>query len=94
MVAAEVTRMGDDGLRVLGVARAAFNSAGGLPDAQHDFVFGVASFNSSTTTTSLALSRSLNALRNERSRVFLETFLLKSRGRGPKTTPPPTHNGD
>ena len=39
VVAAEVTRMGDDGLRVLGVARAAFNSAGGLPDAQHDFVF-------------------------------------------------------
>ena len=58
------------------------------------FVFGEASFKSSTNTTSPALSRSLNALRNERERVFLETFLLKSRGLGPKTTPPPTHNGD
>ena len=38
-VAAEVTRMGDEGLRVLGVAHAAFTAAGGLPEAQHDFAF-------------------------------------------------------
>src|ERR1035437_9358849 len=53
-----------------------------------------ASFKSSTTTTSPALSRSLNALRTASARVFLEIFLEKSRGLGPKTTPPPTHNGD
>src|SRR5579872_1336417 len=58
------------------------------------FVLGEESFRSSTTTTSPALRRSLKALRNASARVFLETFLLKSRGFGPKTTPPPTHNGD
>src|SRR3984957_4456348 len=58
------------------------------------FVLGVPSFRSSTTTTSPALRRSLKALRKASCLVFLETFLLKSRGLGPKTTPPPTHKGD
>ena len=35
----EVTRMADAGLRVLGVARAAFRREGDLPDLQHDFAF-------------------------------------------------------
>lgn len=35
----EVSRMADDGLRVLGVARAAFSKRAGLPEGQHDFVF-------------------------------------------------------
>ena len=35
----EVSRMADDGLRVLGVARSAFNARAGLPEIQHDFVF-------------------------------------------------------
>jgi len=34
-----VTRMADDGLRVLGVARSAFSAEQGLPEAQHDFAF-------------------------------------------------------
>src|SRR6202142_1492035 len=55
--------------------------------------FGEASFKSATTTTSPALRRSVNALRNAIAGVFREIFLLKSRGRRPKTTPPPTHNG-
>jgi Ca2+-transporting ATPase len=36
---AEVAAMADDGLRVLGVARAGFAASAGLPGAQHDFVF-------------------------------------------------------
>jgi P-type Ca2+ transporter type 2C len=36
---AEVSRMADEGLRVLGVARAYFKSAGDLPEVQHDFAF-------------------------------------------------------
>ncbi len=35
----EVSRMADEGLRVLGVARSAFNARTGLPEIQHDFVF-------------------------------------------------------
>jgi len=35
----EVTRMADEGLRVLGVARATFRSEGSLPDGAHDFAF-------------------------------------------------------
>jgi Ca2+-transporting ATPase len=35
----EVSRMADDGLRVLGVARSSFNARAGLPEIQHDFVF-------------------------------------------------------
>src|SRR5579859_835324 len=57
-------------------------------------VLGEASFKSSTTTTSPAVSRALSALRSARERVFLETFLLKSRGLGPNTTPPPAHSGE
>src|ERR1035437_10086540 len=58
------------------------------------FVLAEVNFKSFTTTTSPALSRSLKALRNASARVFLEIFLEKSRGLGPKTTTPPTHNGD
>src|SRR5271168_2359490 len=58
------------------------------------FVLADSNFKSSTTTTSPALRRSLNALRKARERVFLEIFLLKSRGLGPNTTPPPAHNGE
>jgi Ca2+-transporting ATPase len=36
---AEVAAMADDGLRVLGVARAGFAASAGLPGVQHDFVF-------------------------------------------------------
>src|SRR3974390_630424 len=57
-------------------------------------VLGEESLKLSTTTTSPALRRSLKALRSARLLVFLEIFLLKSRGLGPKTTPPPTHSGD
>jgi Ca2+-transporting ATPase len=35
----DVARMADDGLRVLGVARAAFSPEAGLPEGQHAFVF-------------------------------------------------------
>lgn len=35
----EVARMADEGLRVLGVARAQFKAAKDLPEIQHDFVF-------------------------------------------------------
>ena len=35
----EVSRMADEGLRVLGVARADFTAAGDLPEIQHDFAF-------------------------------------------------------
>src|SRR5581483_6540409 len=70
-----------------------FNSSAEMTPTK-SFVFGDSNFKSLTTTTSPALSRSLNALRNESCLVFLETFLLKSRGFGPKTTPPPAHNGD
>jgi len=35
----QVSQMADGGLRVLGVARAAFQRTGQLPDGQHDFVF-------------------------------------------------------
>jgi Ca2+-transporting ATPase len=35
----EVSRLADDGLRVLGVARATFGSRAGLPEVQHDFDF-------------------------------------------------------
>jgi Ca2+-transporting ATPase len=34
-----VSEMADQGLRVLGVARAAFRTTAGLPEIQHDFVF-------------------------------------------------------
>jgi Ca2+-transporting ATPase len=36
---ADVATMADDGLRVLGVARAGFSASAGLPGAQHDFTF-------------------------------------------------------
>src|SRR5271170_3098512 len=58
------------------------------------FVFGEASFKSSTMTTSPSLRRSLKALRNASCLVFLEMVLLKSRGLGPNTTPPPAHSGE
>jgi len=35
----DVARMADEGLRVLGVARAEFKSTGALPEVQHDFDF-------------------------------------------------------
>ena len=38
-VEAEVSRMADEGLRVLGVARAEFRFLGDLPEIQHDFAF-------------------------------------------------------
>src|SRR5215469_3743751 len=57
-------------------------------------VLGDSSFKSFTTTTSPALMRSLRALRRASCLVFLETFLPKSRGLGPNTTPPPAHKGD
>jgi len=38
-VVAEVTLMADEGLRVLGVARALFKGARDLPEIQHDFAF-------------------------------------------------------
>jgi Ca2+-transporting ATPase len=37
---ADVSRMADEGLRVLGVARAQFKSSGELPEVQHDLAFG------------------------------------------------------
>jgi P-type Ca2+ transporter type 2C len=36
---ADVSRMADKGLRVLGVARAVFKASAGLPEIQHDFAF-------------------------------------------------------
>ena len=57
-------------------------------------VLGEAIFKSSTTTTSPAFKRSLSALRSASCRVLALTFLPKSRGLGPNTTPPPRHNGD
>jgi P-type Ca2+ transporter type 2C len=36
---AEVSEMADEGLRVLGVARALFDHSAGLPEIQHDFAF-------------------------------------------------------
>ena len=38
-VVADVSRMADQGLRVLGVARARFQTAADLPEIQHDFAF-------------------------------------------------------
>jgi len=38
-IIARVSSMADDGLRVLGVARAHFRAAAGLPEIQHDFDF-------------------------------------------------------
>jgi Ca2+-transporting ATPase len=38
-VVSEVSRMADEGLRVLGVARAEFKASGELPEVQHDFPF-------------------------------------------------------
>jgi Ca2+-transporting ATPase len=38
-LAADVARMADEGLRVLGVARSVFSAEGGLPEIQHDFEF-------------------------------------------------------
>ncbi len=35
----DITRMADEGLRVLGVARATFRAEGSLPDIQHEFPF-------------------------------------------------------
>src|SRR5271155_5853182 len=70
-----------------------FNSSAEMTPMK-SFVFGEDNFKSSTTTTSPALRRSLKAFRNARERVFLETFFEKSRGFGPKTTPPPAHNGE
>src|SRR5437762_2403303 len=58
------------------------------------FVFGDSNFKSSTTRTSPAFKRSLKALRNASCFVLRVTFLPKSRGLGPNTTPPPRHNGD
>src|SRR5262249_29159365 len=57
-------------------------------------VLGDSSFKSSTRTTSPAFRRSVRALRKASCLVLRETFLLKSRGFGPKTTPPPRHNGE
>src|SRR5207302_4387048 len=57
-------------------------------------VLGDSSFKSSMRITSPARRRSLNALRKASWRVLRETFLLKSRGLGPNTTPPPRHNGE
>jgi Ca2+-transporting ATPase len=38
-VVADVSRMADEGLRVLGVARARFQTVADLPEVQHDFAF-------------------------------------------------------
>src|SRR5476651_2055013 len=70
-----------------------FNSSAEITPMK-SFVFGEDNFKSSTMITSPSLSRSLNAFRNERLRVFLEIFFVKSRGFGPKATPPPAHNGE
>src|SRR5271169_7214215 len=70
-----------------------FNSSAEMTPMK-SFVFGEDNFKSSTTTTSPALRRSLKAFRNASERVFLETFFEKSRGFGPKTTPPPRHRGE
>src|SRR5215470_12251814 len=61
---------------------------------RNSFVRGDSSLSSLNTTTSPDFIRSLNALRRANFLVFLETFLPKSRGLGPKTTPPPRQRGD
>src|SRR5262245_20545029 len=61
---------------------------------RNSLVLGELSLMSSTTTTSPALSRSLSALRSASCLVRALTFFAKLRGFGPKTTPPPAHNGE
>src|SRR5476649_33603 len=70
-----------------------FNSSAEITPIK-SFVFGEDNFKSSAMITSPSLRRSRKALRNAGERVFLETFFEKSRGFGPKTTPPPAHNGE
>src|SRR5690554_5611889 len=61
---------------------------------RNSFVLGAASLKSETTVTSPILSRSPNALRKASFFVEPLTFLLKSRGFGPNTTPPPRQRGE
>src|SRR5205814_8725768 len=58
------------------------------------FVFGESRVISWTMRTSPAFNRSVNALRRARYLVLRDTVLLKSRGLGPKTTPPPRQRGE
>src|SRR5262245_42786030 len=61
---------------------------------RNPLVLGDSNLNSETTWTSPALSRSVRALRKASCLVCALTFLRKSRGLGPKTTPPPAHSGE